>query len=384
MRILHTSDWHIGRTFHGYSTLDALRGVLGALVGEVRRRDVDVVVVAGDVFDTGTPAASCYTVLTDALREIGATGARIVLTSGNHDNAARLGFTAPLLRDGIHVITDPRAVGAPVTIDDAHGPVHFYGIPYLEPAIVRSVWPGAELRTQEHAIRHAMGLVNADRAERGGRSVVVSHCFAGDVEPTAGVEREIRQGTLDVVPLADFGGPDYVALGHIHGRSRLAENVRYSGAPLHYSFGEGGKPRGAWIVDIGADGVEGVEWMDLPVPRRLTTLRGPLDDLLTDERLAPHEGDWVCAVLTDPNPPLEPMRKLKARFPHCATVRIAPEGGADADRRTFRERVESARSDGELVDDFLAHVRGGRRATDAEREIIGDVVSTREGAEARA
>ncbi|WP_456283872.1 exonuclease SbcCD subunit D [Microbacterium sp. JZ101] len=385
MRILHTSDWHIGRTFHGFSTLDALRGVFDALVEEVRVRKIDVVVVAGDVFDSGTPAAAAFELLTDTLRAIRSAGAQLVVTSGNHDSAARLGFQAPLLgAAGVHIITDPRSVGTPVTIDDEHGPVHFYGLPYLEPAIVRSVWRDVDLRTQEHAIRHAMSLVNADRSERGGRSIVASHCFAGDVEPTAGVEREIRQGSLDVVPLVDFDGPDYVALGHIHGRSRLAENVRYSGAPLHYSFGEGDKPRGAWIVDLGADGVERIEWLDLPIPRRLVTLRGTLDELLSDERYREHEGDWVCAVLTDVNPPLEPMRKLRARFDGCATIQLAPVGGVKEERRTFRERVESARSDRELVDDFLAHVRNGEGATDVEREIIGEVVSTREAAETRA
>ncbi|GAA4780014.1 exonuclease SbcCD subunit D [Microbacterium gilvum] len=385
MRILHTSDWHIGRTFHGYATLDALRDVFAALVAEVRDREIDVVVVAGDVFDSATPSAAAFELLTETLEEIRGTGAKLVVTSGNHDSAARLGFLSPLLTSaGVHIVTDARSVGTPLTIDDAHGPVHFYGLPYLEPAIVRSIWPGTDLRTQEQTIRHAMTLVNADRAERGGRSVVVSHCFAGDVQPTDGVEREIRQGSLDVVPLVDFDGPDYVALGHIHGRSRLAENVRYSGAPLHYSFGEGSKPRGAWIVDLGAEGVEGIDWLDLPIPRRLVTLRGTLDELLSDAAYAPHADDWVCAILTDVNPPLEPMRRLRERFAHCATIQLAPAGGIRSDQRTFRERVQGARSDGDLVHDFLVHVRNGEAATDVEREIIGDVVSVHAAAEARA
>src|SRR5690606_4382282 len=232
MRILHTSDWHIGRSFHGHSTLDALRGVLDALTAQVDEHGVDVVIVAGDVFDSATPAAEAYRLLTDVLLGIRDAGARVVVTSGNHDSAARLGFQAPCLgRAGVHVLTDPLAASDPVTIDDEHGPVHLYGIPYLEPALVRHLWPDAALRTQEQVMRHAMGLVNADRAARGGRSVAIAHCFAAGVEPTPGVEREIRQdlrqGSLDVVPLADLDGPDYVALGHIHGRARLSDRVRY-------------------------------------------------------------------------------------------------------------------------------------------------------------
>lgn len=374
MRILHTSDWHIGRSFHGHSTLEALRGVLGALTAQVREHEVDVVVIAGDVFDSAMPAAGCYTLLTDVLREISAAGAQIVLTSGNHDNAARLGFMAPLLRDGIHVITDAASVGTPVTLTDAHGPVHFYGIPYLEPILVRSVWDN-DLRTQEQAIDHAMRLIGADRAERGGRSVVVSHCFAAGVEPSAGVEREIRQGSLDVVPLSSFDGPDYVALGHIHGRNRLAEHIRYSGAPLHYSFSEADKPRGSWLVDLDADGLASVEWLGLPIPRPLVTLRGTLDDLLTLADYDEHADAWICAVLTDATPQADPMRRLQQRFPYCATIQADPQGRADDDGLSYRSRVNKTISDVELIDTFLTHVREGEGPTDGENRIIADVVA---------
>src|SRR5690606_21927775 len=135
-------DWHIGRTFHGNSTMDALTEVLEALVEQVRENSVDVVIVAGDVFDSATPAGPAYTLLGKTLRDLHDTGARVIVTSGNHDSAARLGFQAELLRDGIHMLTDPLSIGTPVTIADVDGPVHFYGIPYLEPAIVRQHWQG--------------------------------------------------------------------------------------------------------------------------------------------------------------------------------------------------------------------------------------------------
>ncbi|WP_169581906.1 MULTISPECIES: exonuclease SbcCD subunit D [Microbacterium] len=374
MRILHTSDWHIGRSFHGHATLDALRGVLDALIGQVRENAVDVVIVAGDVFDSAAPAAACYGVLTDALRGLSDTGATVIVTSGNHDSAARLGFQAALLRDGIHVVTDPLSVGAPVTVTDEHGPVHLYGIPFLEPALVRHLWPEADLRSQRATIEHAMALVRADAAERGGRSVAIAHCFAAGVDATPGVEREIRQGSLDVVPIAAFDGPDYVALGHIHGRQQLSERVRYAGAPLHYSFGEADKPRGSWLVDLDADGLASVEWLDLPIPRRLVTIRGSLDDLLSSAEFAGAEGAWVCAQYTDATPQSDPMRRLHARYPFCATVVHTPEGARGDDGLTYSTRVRRARSDAELVDAFLAHVREGEGASAREAEVIRDVI----------
>ncbi|APF34008.1 exonuclease sbcCD subunit D [Microbacterium sp. SGAir0570] len=382
MRILHTSDWHIGRTFHGHSTLDALRGVLEELTAQVREHEVDVVVVAGDVFDSAAPAAGCYALLSDTLRGIADAGARVIVTSGNHDSAARLGFQAGLLREGIHVLTDPAAVGTPITIADADGPVHFYGIPYLEPALLRHLWP--EARSQAAVIDRAMGLVRDDLAVRGGRSVAIAHCFAAGVEPTPHLERDIQQGGLDVVPLAAFAGVDYMALGHIHGRQQLAPAVRYAGAPLHYSFGEGDKPRGSWLVELDADGFVDARWLELPVPRRVVTLRGPLADVLADPAHEQHADAWVCVEYTDTLPERDPMRRLQERFPFCAKVVHVPADAAPSDARTYVDRVRAARSDAELVEAFLVHVREGAGADERERELLADVLDERIRVEAMA
>ncbi|MDL5351513.1 exonuclease SbcCD subunit D [Microbacterium sp. zg-YB36] len=381
MRILHTSDWHIGRTFHGHSTLDALGGVLDALVAQVRENDVDVVIVAGDVFDSATPAAGCYALLTDTLAALADAGAQVVVTSGNHDSAARLGFQAALLRPGIHVVTDPQTVGTPITVSDAHGPVHIYGIPFLEPALLRHTWPG--VRSQAEVLDRAMQLVRTDLAARGGRSVAIAHCFAAGVEPTPHLERDIQQGGLDVVPLSTFDGVDYMALGHIHGRQRLSDRVRYAGAPLHYSFGEGDKPRGSWLIELDAGGLAGVQWLELPVPRRLVTLVGPLEELLSDEKYAPHEGEWVSVEYTDTLPQRDPMRRLQERFAHCACVAHKPaQKTGDDSGNSYAQRVRGARSDRELLDAFLRHVRDGEGASDRETALIEDLLDARTLAEA--
>ncbi|GAA1961196.1 exonuclease SbcCD subunit D [Microbacterium deminutum] len=376
MRILHTSDWHIGRSFHGHSTLDALRGVLEAMTQQVRDRGVDVVIVAGDVFDSAVPAAGCYTLLSETLRGLADTGAHVIVTSGNHDSSARLGFQSALLRDGIHVVTDPLSIGTPITITDEHGPVHFYGIPYLEPAMVRPLWAGADLRTQQQCVSHATGLIRSDLAVRGGRAVGVAHCFAGAVVPTPGVERDIQQGGLDIVPLSTFDGLDYVALGHIHGGQKLSDNVRYSGAPLHYSFGEGAKPRGSWLVEMDADGFAGAQWLDLPIPRRLVKLTASLEELLTSPDFAGFEDAWVSAQYTDASPQRDPMRRLQQRFAFCATVAHTPGVVREHDGLSYASRVRQAKGDDhDLVDGFLAHVRNGVGATRAESEIVREVIA---------
>lgn len=395
MRILHTSDWHIGRTFHGHSTLANLRSVLAALAVEVRERAVDVVVVAGDIFDSATPAAEAYTVLESAVVALREAGASVVLTSGNHDSATRLGFMSRFSGlAGVHVVTRQEQHDQPVTLSDEHGPVHVYGIPYLEPSLLRHHYPDAELRSHEQVLTFVMDRIRADLARRGGRSVVLSHCFAVNVAASdvgadqnsasqhgaSDVERDITAGGIDFVPLSAFDGPDYVALGHIHGRAALSDRVRYSGAPLHYSFSEAAKPRGAWLVDLDANGLASVDWVELPVPRPLAVVTGVLDEILSDPALGGVEASWLSVVLTDTVRPLDGMRRLQTRFPHCVTLEHRPTITAAAVGDSYAERVKG-QSDLDIVAGFLAHVRNGVGPTDAEKAIVAEVLAEVERAE---
>ena len=383
MRLLHTSDWHLGRTFHGHSTLPQLREVLGAIPGLVSAHGVDAVLVAGDVFDHAAPAAELYEVLAEAIRGIRRAGAEVVLISGNHDNATRLGFQAEWAAlGGVHVLARPDAFRRPLELRDGHGPVDVFGIPYLEPMLQRGLYPGERLREHRELLARVMGEVDAIKAERGHRSVVLSHCFAVPPraetaeDPTAAgadLVWDLTQGGLDLVPGELFAGHDYAALGHLHGRSELAPHVRYSGAPLHFSFGEADRPRGAWLVELDAEGFAGAEWLPLPVPRGLTRLRGRIEDLLADEAHAAAAQDWVEATLTDPVRPLDAMRRLRERFPHCARIEFAPEGAAAAESRSYASRV-AQRGDAEVVDEFLQHVRAGEGLDPGERELLNEVL----------
>lgn len=404
MRVLHSSDWHIGRTFHGHATLDALAEALGELPRIVRERQVDAVLVAGDVFDSAAPSAQAYRLLGDVLREVRGAGAAVVLSSGNHDSPARLGFQAEWAQAaGVHVRTDPSRLDRPVELADPRdeaGPLLVYALPYLEPVLVRHrlpAPPGADEREQAVPAGHtavlgqAMELVRADLERRRAagpapRSIVMAHCFAAGAAAAEGeLERDITRGGLDIVPPELFAGVDYVALGHLHRRARLRDRaglrVRYSGAPLHLSFAEADSPRGCWLIDFDAHGVretEGraaIEWVPLPVPRPLVTLRGELARLLTDPANEPWEQAWVRAVLTDRIRPVDPMRRLQERFPRCALIEFDPPGSPERDGGDYGQRVRSAVSDEELLAGFLAHVRDGAGPSPAERELLAEIVA---------
>ncbi len=381
MRIWHTSDWHVGRTFHGHSTLEALESVLTETAERVAELKVDVVVVAGDVYDSSTPSAEAIAVLNRSLLRLHATGVRLVVTAGNHDSPTRLGAMSEFVAEaGVHVVTRPEQLTQPVMIDDEHGPVAFYGLPFLEPARLRHVWEVEPMRTQADAVGEAMRQVREHAQGHGGRSVVLAHTFVAGAEgESCESERAIVDSTtvggIDRVPVPTFDGVAYAALGHVHGRSVLAEHVRYSGAPLHLSFSEEAKPRGGWLVDLDATGLAAVTWVDLAVPRPLVTLTGTLEQLLDDPAHETHTDAWVRAHLTDPARQRDAMRRLQSRFPHCAQldyVALATPLGSD---RAYRELVHG-KSDLEVVDTFLGRVRGVGLDPD-EREIVDDVLAHR-------
>ena len=408
MRVLHTSDWHLGRTFHGFSTVPQLREALGAIPAIVREHRVDVVIVAGDVFDHAAPSAESYELLAWAIGAIREAGAVVVLTSGNHDNAIRLGFQSEWAAlGGVHVITKADAFRRPLELSDEHGSVDVFGVPYLEPMLQRSLYPNERLTEHATLLERVTSEIDAMRDERGNRSVVIAHCFAQNIggvtdtgenvagdggweddapagsavegaagieDPGAGLQRDLTSGGVDVVPASLFAAHDYVALGHLHGRVTLAPNIRYSGAPVHFSFGESAKPRGAWLLELGAEGLETVEWVEFPVFRPLARLRGTLDELLSNPEPAVHEGSWVEATLTDRTRPIDPMRRLRERFVYCARIELAPEGEESHADKSYASRVRG-KSEMELVDEFLQHVRAGEGADEQEKHMIREVIA---------
>jgi exonuclease SbcD len=369
MRLLHTSDWHIGRSLHGADLLREQEEVLSGLADVVVAGSVDVVVVAGDVYDRAVPSADATGVLDRVLMRLRDAGAAVVLTPGNHDSARRLAFGAGLMsRSGVHVRAATGGLDEPVLLRDEHGEVAVYGLPYLEPEIARHELGVAGARSHEVVLTEAMERVRRDLSQRpGARSVVLAHAFVGGGVPSDS-ERDICVGGVDLVPAPVFDGVDYVALGHLHRPQTITERLRYSGSPLAYSFGEAGQRKQAWLVDLDATGLAGVRALTLPTPRPLTVLTGTLEELLADPAHTGVEEHFVSARLTDDVRPRDPMRRLRARFPHC--VHLEWTGGAGGgDGRSYTERLRG-RGDLEVAGEFVIHVRNGVGASDAEREIL--------------
>jgi exonuclease SbcD len=365
VRILHTSDWHLGRSFHRVGMLEHQAAYVDHLLGVVGSEKVDLVVVAGDVYDRALPHVDAVRLADETLARLAASRARVVLTSGNHDSAQRLGFGARLFdAAGVHVRTDASSVGTPVLVEDAHGPVAVHGIPYLDPQALHEPWQ-LSARSHQAALAEAMRRIRVDLTARPGRSVVLAHAFVAGGMPSDS-ERDISVGGVSVVSSELFEGISYTALGHLHGRAVLGETLRYSGSPLAYSFSEAGHTKGSWLVDLGREGVTATTFVEAPVPRRLSVLCGDLETLLTDTALTAAESDWVQATLTDPVRPDRPMERLRARFPHALVLSFAPAGEP---AQAVVHQPAPGRTDHQVALDFVQTMRG-TAASDDESTLL--------------
>lgn len=372
MRILHTSDWHVGRTLHGVSLQEAHERWFDHLVDVVREEAIDAVLVSGDVYDRAVPPVESVGLLSDTLARLCAR-TRVIVTPGNHDSATRLGFGSDLFADTLVVRAGVGGVGTPVAVGDE---ALVYPLPYLDPDMTRrELAAGGEplARSHEAVLTAAMDRVHADLARRrraAGRrvpAVVMAHAFVtGGAESES--ERDIRVGGVGAVPADVFGAEvDYVALGHLHGpqQVRSRTTARYAGSPVAFSFSECDHSKSAVIVDLAEGRAPAVETVPAPVVRRLRQARGSLAHLLSG-RYDHYAHDWCKFEVTDPHRPERMRERLLERFPHAIVTLHTPEA---ANQPLALRRVTAASDPFEVLDSFVSAVTGSS-PSDVESDVL--------------
>lgn len=380
VRIIHTSDWHLGRSLFGVDLLEHQAAYLDHLVELVDEVRPVAVLVAGDVYDRAIPPVEAVNLLSDTLGRL-ADRTHVVLTPGNHDSASRLGFGARVMRDTVHVRATVDDLASPVVVRGRDGGLAIYALPYLDPDDARTrlaADPAEPLHRSHEAVtaaalsRIATDLATRRVADPGVRAVLMAHLFAVGGAPSDS-ERDIRIGGVDGVPAGVFAGTDldYVALGHLHGPQRItvpgAERplVRYSGSPMAYSFSEKQHVKSTAVVDLATLDVTLVA---CPVPRRLTEVRGTLAELLADQE---HTDDWVHVTVVDESRPAGLMATVKAHFPHALHVSFEP---ARAASRAQSLEVTRAHQPYDVAVRFVEHVTGAAPA-EAEQSVLRDAVA---------
>lgn len=366
MRILHTADLHLGRQFMGLSLEEDHEVVLGQILETLTVERADVLLIAGDVFDRASPPNSSIRQFNRFLKRVAEeTEAAVVMISGNHDSGDRIeamsvfSTTSRVLVRGI-----ADAVETPLLLSDEHGEIAFSALPFSYEYAAREVFGDEGISTPADVIAAQISAARSQVPE-GARWVVVAHAFVagGTVGET---ERALtRVGGIETVPSDVFDGAVYVALGHLHKPQEVgASHIRYSGAPLAFGFDEAGSEKSMTVVDLKAEGVE-IRTVAFRPIRQVRSLTGKFSDLLAG---TPSE-DFIQANLTDENPLIDPMKRLRATYPnacHLAYDRLAraPEAKALGNGRAAVTPIE-------MVGDFVKVVRG-REPNTAEVAIVAD------------
>ncbi|MBR5534866.1 MAG: exonuclease SbcCD subunit D [Ruminiclostridium sp.] len=314
MKLLHCSDLHIGKRVNEFSMLADQRYILKQIHDMAVAKEVDGVLLAGDLYDKPIPPAEAVGLLDEFLTGLAREKIPVFAISGNHDSPERLNFASRLMdAQGIHLAAVYQGAEPPVVLEDEHGPVNLYLLPYLKPALLRHVYPEAKVSTYEEAVSYAIGQWKIDSAQR---NVLVAHQFV--IGGSTCESEELSVGGLDQISSQVFEPFDYVALGHLHGPQKMGrETIRYSGSPLKYSFSECSHVKSVCLVELGEKGKTAIRLIPLEPIRDLREVRGSYEEVTAKNFYdGSNTQDYLHIILTDEEDVPEAMGRLRAIYPN--------------------------------------------------------------------
>ncbi|MGH7553576.1 MAG: metallophosphoesterase family protein [Longimicrobiales bacterium] len=332
MKLLHTADWHVGRMLRGKSRADEHRDVL-AEIARIAQDEVDLVIVAGDLFDSSAPAPESEQIVYNALIDLARTGAEVVVIAGNHDNPQRLAAVRPLLE-----FTRVRTIAFPARADNggvidvrlrAGGKARLAMLPFLSQ---RGIIRADQLMSGEaadHTVKYAERCARLIEAlctgfDDSSVNIIVSHLTVAGAEHGGG-EREAQSIFDYVVPSNVFPATaHYVALGHLHRAQQVAAAcpVWYSGSPLQLDFGETANDPAVLLVRAEPDTPARVQPVSLCAGRRLSTVRGSMAQL---EALRDELGDDFLRVIVSEPARIGLADDVRELLPNAVDVVVAQE-----------------------------------------------------------
>ncbi len=315
MRILHTSDWHLGRVFHGLHLIADQEKVLGQIMSIALEAKVDVILIAGDIYDRAVPPTEAVRLLDDTLQQLVLKlHIPVLLIAGNHDNPDRLNFGQALFAENKLFIYGPvNPVAVPVVLEDQAGPVYFAPLTYCEPLTATEL-SGEKQSTHDAALQWQINQM-LPQIPQNARKIALAHTFVAGAKETPDSERPLAAGGSALVDIGNFAPFNYTALGHLHACQNCSPCVRYCGSLLKYSFSEVSQKKAVHIVDLDAAGNIQVETVPLIAPHGLAVLQGTFEELVASPHIDLAE-DYLQVILTDTTPILDAKNKLETLYPH--------------------------------------------------------------------
>ena len=371
MRILHTGDLHLGRQFNGIALGEDHQAVLDQVIQAVLDHRPDVLVIAGDVYDRGSPPHSAIQQFNGFLTRVAQeTSVAVAIIGGNHDSAALIGSMSIFRDAGRALIRGPlTADEKPLVLRDTHGLVAVSALPFAYENAARECFPEETISTPEDVLRAQVAAARRFVPE-GARWVIVAHAFVAGASSSKGERSITRVGGIETVSPEVFEGAHYVALGHLHRPQSVgAPHIRYSGAPLAFGFDEAGDAKSMTLVDLDGDGAVTVRTIPFAPRRPVRTVRGKIDELVRSER----SDDLIRVILTDDMLLIDPMKRLREVFPNVCQLgyesdETAPDVGFDLpDRAEINNPIQ-------VIGDFVEFVRG-TALDDAESDLVASGLS---------
>lgn len=324
MRLLHLSDLHIGKQVNEFSLLEDQALMLETVVGIVEQRDVDAVIIAGDVYDRSAPSADAVACFDRFLSSLADTGAACFIIPGNHDSAERIAYAAHLLeKNRVHIAPVYDGTVVRRTLTDEYGDTTFWLFPFIRPASVKRFFPDDDIPDYTAAMRRVIETCDIDPTQR---NVAIAHQFVtcSGIEPDRS-DSELSLGGIDNVDASVFDAFDYVALGHIHRPQQIGrKTARYSGSLLKYSASEIDYDKSAPLIALKEKGDVEVELVALAPVRDMVRIKGPLEKLVSPEATAELDerdrNHYVHAVLTDEFAPIDALSALRAVYPNVMSI----------------------------------------------------------------
>ena len=314
MKLIHLSDLHLGKRVHEVSMLPEQVLILRQILDILDEEQPQALLLCGDIYDKTVPSGEAVTVFDDFLCQLAQRKLPVFIISGNHDSPERLSFGSRLLdASGVHISPVYDGQIRPVTLQDEHGPVHFWLLPFIKPAHVKRFFPDETIESYTDACRAAIAQMNVDFSAR---NVLVTHQFVTGASTCE--SEELSVGGTDNVDASVFDGFDYVALGHIHGPQNIGSNrIRYCGTLLKYSFSEASHKKSVTVVSLGEKGDLSLQLCPLYPKHDLREIRGSFAELTNrDFYVGTATDDYLHIILTDEEDVPEAVGKLRRIYPN--------------------------------------------------------------------
>ncbi len=319
MKFLHISDLHLGKRVNEFSMIEDQKFILKQILSTAKEKEVDGVLIAGDVYDKSVPPTEAVQLFDEFLVELSLLKIPAYIISGNHDSAERISFGARLM-SGSGVYFSPVYDGkvAPVTLTDEHGTVHIYLLPFVKPAHVRRYFEGEEITSYTDAMRTAIKQMSIDESVR---NILVTHQFVTGSERCE--SEEVSVGGTDSVDAGVFEAFDYVALGHLHKPQNCGEKIRYCGTPLKYSFSEVKDEKSLTLVELKEKGQVRIELLPITPLRGMSEIKGLYAEVMAKSY---YDGttlttDYLRVTLTDEDDIPDAAAKLRVVYKGLMEVR---------------------------------------------------------------